>query len=117
MGSWAAVRGRRPARTTPLLAALLAALFVASPHRADAGLATADLARAEQRLSRAFHENGLSYPPRAVTLIALKNERFHQGKRVLAEFDFDRNSRCSRCLWLHGISPSLPVRLCRMPIL
>ena len=74
MGSWAAVRGRRPARTTPLLAALLAALFVASPHRADAGLATADLARAEQRLSRAFHENGLSYPPRAVTLVALKNE-------------------------------------------
>ena len=59
MGSWAAVRGRKHARTIPLLAAALVAFFLASPQRADAGLATADLARAEQRLSRVFHEHGL----------------------------------------------------------
>lgn len=74
MRSWAAVRGNVRARTIPLLVATILAAVVVLPRHADAGLATADLARAEQRLSRVFHEHGLSYPPRAVTLIALKNE-------------------------------------------
>lgn len=74
MGSWAAVRGNERARAFPLLAATILAAVLALPRDAGAGLATADLARAEQRLSRVFHEHGLAYPPRAVTLIALKNE-------------------------------------------
>lgn len=74
MRRWAAVRGSSCARVIPLLVATAVAIVATLPGSANAGLATADLARAEQRLVRVFHEQGVSYPPRAVTLIALKNE-------------------------------------------
>jgi TPR repeat protein len=74
MGSWAAVRGIVRAHAAPWLATALLLFVSVLPRTASAGLATADLPRAEQRLMRAFQERGVTYPPRAVTLIALKNE-------------------------------------------
>ena len=74
MRMWAAAREGSCARAIPLLVAITVAVCTLLPRDAAAGLATADLARAEQRLVRVFHEQGLTYPPRAVTLIALKNE-------------------------------------------
>ena len=61
-------------RTRWLALATGIALLTTPGARAIAAVPASDLAAAERRLASAFARQGIAYPPRAVTLIALKAE-------------------------------------------
>jgi len=73
---WAAARrGGRVAAIVALASTLLVVLDATVATRPAAAVASPDaLARAEQRLAARFARRDIPYPPRAVTLIALKSE-------------------------------------------